>query len=82
MPKTIRNVYYKYLTFDKLMDAHKKSQTGKTTRKNIVRFNLKQEEYIMWLYERLMTKTYKQWRLYIILCNRAEAKKSRSFGLY
>ena len=59
MPKTIRNVYYKYLTFDKLMDAHKKSQSGKTTRKNIVRFNLKQEEYIMWLYERLMTKTYK-----------------------
>ena len=59
MPKTIRNVYYKYLTFDKLMDAHKKSQSGKTTRKNIVRFNLKQEEYIMWLYERLMTKKYK-----------------------
>ena len=41
------------------MKAHKKSQNGKTTRKNIVKFNLKQEEYIMWLYERLMTKTYK-----------------------
>ena len=59
MPKTLRNVYYKYLTFDNLMKAHKKSQNGKTTRKNIVKFNLKQEEYIMWLYERLMTKTYK-----------------------
>ena len=70
MPKTLRNVYYKYLTFDNLMKAHKKSQNGKTTRKNIVKFNLKQEEYIMWLYERLMTTT---WRIYIILCNRAEA---------
>ena len=59
MPKTIRNVYYKYLTVENLMKAHKKSQGGKTTRRNIIRFNLKQEEYIVWLYERLMTKTYK-----------------------
>ena len=59
MPKTIRNVYYKYLTVENLMKAHKKSQGGKTTRRNIIKFNLKQEEYIMWLYERLMTKTYK-----------------------
>ena len=59
MPKTIKNVYNEALTFEKLMEAHKKSQTGKTTRKNVIRFNLKQEEYIMWLYERLKTKTYK-----------------------
>ena len=59
MPKTIRNVYDKYLTYENLMKAHKKSQSGKTTRKNVVKFNLKQEEYIMWLYERLKTKTYK-----------------------
>lgn len=59
MPKTIRNVYDKYLTYENLMKAHKKSQNGKTTRKNVVKFNLKQEEYIMWLYERLKTRTYK-----------------------
>ena len=59
MSKTIRNVYDKYLTYENLMKAHKKSQTGKTTRKNVIKFNLKQEEYIMWLYERLKTKTYK-----------------------
>ena len=29
------------------------------TRKDIILFNLKQEEYIMWLYERLKTRTYK-----------------------
>ena len=59
MPKTLRNAYYKYLTYENLMKAHKKSQSGKTTRKNIIKFNMKQEEYIMWLYERLYTKTYK-----------------------
>lgn len=59
MPKTLRNEYNKYLTYENLMEAHRKSQNGKTTRKNIVKFNLKQEEYIMWLYEKLKTKTYK-----------------------
>lgn len=59
MPKTIRNVYDKYLTYENLMKAHIKSQSGKTTRRNVVKFNLKQEEYIMWLYERLKTRTYK-----------------------
>ena len=59
MPKTIRNVYDKYLTYENLMKAHKKSQSGKTTRKNVVKFNLKQEEYIMWLYEQLKNGTYK-----------------------
>ena len=59
MPKTLKNVYDKYLTYENLMKAHRKSQNGKVTRKNIVRFNLKQEEYIMWLYEKLKTRTYK-----------------------
>lgn len=59
MPKTLRNEYDKYLTYENLMKAHKKSQNGKTTRKNIIKFNLKQEEYIMWLYEKLKNKTYK-----------------------
>ena len=59
MPKTIRNEYYKYLTYENLMKAHKKSQKGKISRSNIIKFNLKQEEYIAWLYDRLKTKTYK-----------------------
>ncbi len=59
MPKTIRNEYYKYLTYENLMKAHQKSQLGKTTRRNIIKFNLKKEEYIMWLYEKLKDKTYK-----------------------
>ena len=53
MPKTIRNEYYKKLSYEKLMQAHFESRKGKSTRKEIIQFNLKQEEYIMWLCEQL-----------------------------
>lgn len=59
MPKTIRNEYDKYLTFENLMKAHKKSRKGKNYRENIIKFNLKQEEYIMYLYNELKNLTYK-----------------------
>ena len=59
MPKTIRNSFNKCLTYEKLMEAHKKSRKGKGYRKEIILFNLKQEEYIMWLYEELKNGTYK-----------------------
>ncbi len=59
MPKTIRNKYYKYLTFNRLMEAHKKARRGKGYREEIIKFNLKQEEYIMYLLERLRNKSYK-----------------------
>ena len=59
MPKTITNQYDKQLTYEKLMQAHNKSKKGKGYRKEIILFNLKQEEYIMWLYESLKNKTYK-----------------------
>ena len=56
MPKTIRNQFNKNLTYEKLIEAHNKSKKGKGYRKEIILFNLKQEEYIMWLYEKLKTK--------------------------
>ena len=28
MPKTIRNIYYKELSFEKLLEAHKKARRG------------------------------------------------------
>ncbi len=59
MPRTIRNQFDKYLTYEKLMEAHIKSRKGKGYRKEIILFNLKQEEYIMWLLEQLKNKTYK-----------------------
>ena len=51
MPKTIRNQFEKNLTYEKLEWAHKLSQKGKTTKKDVVLFNLKKEEYLQWLYE-------------------------------
>ena len=59
MPRTIRNEFNKKLSYDSLMKAHKLSRRGKGYRKETIKFNLKQEDYIMWLYERLKTGTYK-----------------------
>ena len=59
MPKTIRNKYYEKLTFENLMKAHKKARKGKGYREEIIKFNLKQEEYIMYLLEKLRDKSYK-----------------------
>lgn len=59
MPKTLKNKYDEKLTYEKLMEAHIKSRKGKGYRKEIIEFNLKQEEYIMWLLEQLQTQKYK-----------------------
>ena len=58
MPKTIRNEFDKKLSYENLMKAHKLSRKGKGYRKELILFNLKQEEYIMWLYEKLKNRTY------------------------
>lgn len=63
MPKTIRNKYDKALTYENLLKAHQKSRKGKNYRDNIIKFNLKQEEYIMWLYNSLKNMTYKHRRI-------------------
>ena len=59
MPKTIRNQFDKKLNYENLMKAHLESRKGKSLRKEIILFNLKQEEYILWLYEKLKKGTYK-----------------------
>lgn len=59
MPKTLRNEFNKNLTYEKLMQSHIKSRKGKGYRKEIIEFNLKQEEYIMWLLEELKNQKYK-----------------------
>lgn len=59
MARTIRNMYDKKLTYENLMKSHIDSRKGKSSREEIILFNLKQEEYIMWLYEKLKNCTYK-----------------------
>ena len=58
MPKTIRNQFDKYLTYEKLIEAHNKARKGKNRKPELIKFNLKQEEYIMWLYLQLKNGTY------------------------
>ena len=77
MPKTLKNEFDKKLTYENLMEAHIKSRKGKGYRKEIIEFNLKQEEYIMWLLEQLQT-----WRIYSVLCNEAKTKKNRKIKIY
>lgn len=62
MPRTIRNEFYKKLSYEILMKAHKLSRKGKGYRKEIILFNLKQEEYLMWPYENLKNGKYKHGR--------------------
>ena len=58
MPKTVKNQFEKNLTYEKLMKAHEKCQKGKKNRVNVIKFNLKKEEYIEWLYEQIKSKKY------------------------
>ena len=59
MAKWIKNDYYKKLSYENLFKAHKKAKKGKNYREELIKFNLKQEEYIMYLYEQLKNRTYK-----------------------
>lgn len=59
MAKTIRNEYDKKLTYENLIKAHMESRKNKSLKKDIILFNLKQEEYIMYLYDELKNMTYK-----------------------
>lgn len=59
MPHTIRNKYDKLLSYESLMQAHKKSQKCKSARLEVIRFNLLAEDYINWLYLKLKNGTYK-----------------------
>lgn len=75
MAKTIRNQYYKKLSYEKLMEAHKKSRKGKTSREEIILFNLKQEDYIKWLLEALQNKTYKHGNYKIFYIKEPKVRK-------
>ena len=59
MPKTIRNEFDKKLTYNNLMKSHILSRKGKGYRAEVILFNLKQEEYIIWLLEQLQTGKYR-----------------------
>lgn len=80
MPKTIKNEFDKYLTYENLMEAHNKSKKGKGRKDELIKFNLKQEEYILYLYEQLKNGTYKHGgytEFYVTEPKRRKIEKSR-----
>ena len=59
MPKTIRNVYDKAVSFDKILKAHKKARRGKREKKDVIIFELNLESEILRLEEELKYGRYK-----------------------
>ena len=46
MARTLRNKFDEYLTYDNLMRAHLESRKNKRYKKDIILFEIKQEDYI------------------------------------
>lgn len=59
MARTLRNEFDKYVTYDYLMKAHLASRKNKRYKKDVILFELKQEDYIRYLVEELKNRTYK-----------------------
>ena len=66
MPKTIRNVYDKEVSFEKLLEAHRKARRGKREKRNVILLELVLEEQLLQLEKDLKNCTYKQWQIYKI----------------
>ncbi len=75
MPRTIRNKFDKYLTYEKLEESHRLCQKSKTTKKEIILFNLKKEEYLNWLYNELKNGTYRHGGYRIFYVNVPKRRK-------
>lgn len=59
MPKTIRNVYDKAVSFEALLEAHYKARKGKREKKNIILTELTLEQNLLELEQKLKTGTYR-----------------------
>lgn len=59
MSKTIKNSFYSKLTFDHLLNAHNRACIGKTTRPELLRFNIDLETNLHAILKNLKEGTYK-----------------------
>lgn len=75
MAKTIRNQFDKKLTYESLMKAHLESRKNKSNRKDIILFNLKQEEYLKYLYDELKDQTYKHGKYTVFYVHEPKLRK-------
>jgi len=80
MAKTIRNAFDACLTYENLMEAHKLSRKGKRCKKEVILFNLKQEEYLLWLYEQLKNGTYRHGGYHVFHITKPKPRKIEASG--
>ncbi len=59
MSKTIKNCYYKNITFDKLLNAHLRASEGKKSKKEILLFEMNLETNIIQIMDKLYNGTYR-----------------------
>lgn len=59
MPKTIKNCFYKNLTFKKLLEAHKRARKHKNYKAEVIRFELNLENNIMNLLNNIKNGKYR-----------------------
>lgn len=75
MPRTIRNEFDKYCTYERFEKAHKLCQRCKTTKKEVILFNLKREEYLKWLCDGIKNGTYQHGGYRIFYVNVPKRRK-------
>ena len=59
IPKKINNIFYEKLTFEKLMQAHKRARNHKTYKNELIQFEFNLENNIINLMNQLKKKTYR-----------------------
>lgn len=59
MPKTIKNAFYKKITFKKFIEAHNRAKKGKTNKAEVILFEMNLESNILRLMKEIKDDTYK-----------------------
>ena len=59
MPKKIRNLFYKNLTFDKILEAHRRARKHKSYKNEVIKFEFNLENNLINLINNLKNQTYK-----------------------
>lgn len=58
MPKKIKNVFYKSLTFEKMIDAHNRAKKQKMSKNEVIKFEINLESNIWNLIKEIKNETY------------------------
>ena len=68
MPKTIKNTFYKKLSFEKLLEAHERASLGKKTKKEVILFEMDLETNIIKILKDIKNNKYNfgEYRKFII----------------